>query len=41
MAGFAIALWGFSASGHRITRIEGLIMMAAYAAYVWWLVARV
>jgi cation:H+ antiporter len=41
MAGFALALWGFSASGHRITRIEGLIMMAAYAAYVWWLVARV
>jgi cation:H+ antiporter len=41
MAGFAIALWGFSASGHRITRIEGLIMMAAYAAYVWLLVARV
>ena len=41
MAGFALALWGFSASGHRITRIEGLIMMAAYAAYVWLLVARV
>jgi len=41
MAGFAVALWGFSATGHRITRLEGLIMMAAYAAYVWWLVARV
>jgi cation:H+ antiporter len=41
MAGFALALWGFSATGHRITRLEGLIMMAAYAAYVWWLVARV
>ena len=41
MAAFALALWGFSASGYRITRIEGLIMMAAYAAYVWWLVARV
>lgn len=41
MAGFALALWGCSASGHRITRSEGLIMMAAYAAYVWWLVARV
>lgn len=41
MAAFAIALWGFSASGHRITRLEGLVMLLAYAAYVWWLVARV
>lgn len=41
MAGFALALWCFSATGHRITRLEGLVMLLAYAGYVWWLVARV
>lgn len=41
MAGFALALWGFSASGYRITRNEGLVMLFAYAGYVAWLVARV
>jgi Ca2+/Na+ antiporter len=33
-------LWGFSATGHRITRTEGLIMLVPYAGYVTWLVAR-
>lgn len=40
MAAFALALWGFSATGHRISRAEGLVMMLAYAGYVTWLVAR-
>ena len=41
MAGFALALWGFSASGYRITRLEGIVMLFAYAGFVGWLVARV
>jgi cation:H+ antiporter len=40
MAAFALALWGFSATGRRISRTEGLVMMVAYAGYVTWLVAR-
>jgi cation:H+ antiporter len=40
MAAFALALWGFSATGHRITRTEGLILLVPYAGYVTWLVAR-
>ena len=40
MAAFALALWGFSSTGHRITRIEGSIMLLAYTAYIFWLVAR-
>jgi cation:H+ antiporter len=40
MAVFALALLGFSATGHRITRTEGLIMLVPYAGYVTWLVAR-
>jgi cation:H+ antiporter len=40
MAAFAIVLWGFSATGHRITRTEGLIMIVPYAGYVTWLVGR-
>ena len=39
MAAFALALWGFSATGHRITRLEGLVMLLAYAGFVGWLVA--
>jgi cation:H+ antiporter len=41
MAAFALALWVFSATGHRISRTEGSIMIVAYAGYVAWLVARV
>ena len=41
MAAFALVLWVFSASGHRISRIEGTMMIVAYAGYVAWLVARV
>jgi cation:H+ antiporter len=40
MAAFALVLWGFSATGHGITRIEGLIMLVPYAGYVAWLVSR-
>lgn len=40
MAAFALALWGFAATGQRITRIEGLLMIVAYSVYVAWLVAR-
>jgi cation:H+ antiporter len=40
MAAFALVLWGFSATGYRITRTEGLIMLVPYAGYVTWLVAR-
>jgi cation:H+ antiporter len=40
MAAFALALWGFAVTGHRITRIEGLLMLVAYSGYVAWLVAR-
>jgi cation:H+ antiporter len=40
MAAFALALLGFSATGYRITRTEGLIMLVPYAGYVTWLVAR-
>ncbi|MBJ7390570.1 MAG: hypothetical protein JHC85_03320 [Chthoniobacterales bacterium] len=40
MAVFALALWGFAATGHRITRIEGLLMLVAYSGYGSWLVAR-
>jgi cation:H+ antiporter len=41
MAAFALALWIFSRTGYRITRMEGVVMLAAYAAYVVWLVGRV
>jgi len=40
MAAFAIVLWIFSRTGFRITRTEGLVMLAGYAGYVAWLVAR-
>lgn len=40
MTAFALALWGFGATGHRITRIEGLLMLVAYSGYGSWLVAR-
>ena len=40
MAVFALALWGFSATGHRITRIEGLLILVAYSGHGSWLVAR-
>jgi len=39
MAAFALALWGFAATGYRITRVEGFVMILAYAGYVGWLVA--
>ena len=38
MAAFALALWVFSRTGYRITRSEGFLMLAAYAAYIVWLV---
>jgi len=38
MAAFALALWIFSRTGYRITRSEGFLMLAAYAAYIFWLV---
>ena len=41
MATFALALWCFSITGHRISRAEGILMIVAYAGYVAWLVARV
>ncbi len=41
MAVFALVLWGFAATGHRINRIEGALMIAAYAGYVILLVVRV
>ena len=37
---FALALWIFSRTGYRLTRSEGLAMLAGYAAYVAWLVSR-
>jgi len=40
MAAFALGLWVFSATGHRISRTEGLLMLVPYAGYVVWLVAR-
>jgi cation:H+ antiporter len=40
MAAFALILWIFSATGHRITRAEGILMLVPYAGYVTWLVAR-
>ncbi len=40
MAAFALALWGFAATGHHIMRIEGLLMLVAYSGYGSWLVAR-
>lgn len=40
MAAFALALWGFSRTGYRITRPEGLLMLAAYSGYVVWLISR-
>ena len=40
MTAFALALWGFARRDHRITRIEGLLMLVAYSGYVSWLVAR-
>lgn len=39
MAGFALALWPMSRSGDRISRPEGALLIAAYAAYLAWLVA--
>jgi len=40
MAAFALALWIFSRTGYRITRTEGSVLLLAYAAYIFWLVAR-
>lgn len=40
MAAFALILWIFSATGHRITRAEGILMLVPYVGYVTWLVAR-
>jgi cation:H+ antiporter len=37
---FALVLWIFSRTGYRLTRSEGLVMLAGYAAYVAWLVSR-
>ena len=39
MAAFALALWGFAATGYRITRLEGFVMLLAYAGFIGWLVA--
>lgn len=41
MAAFAVILWIFSRTGYRITRGEGFFLLAAYIAYVIWLVGRV
>jgi len=41
MAAFALVLWVFSATGHRISRNEGAMMILAYVGYVAWLVAGV
>ena len=40
MAAFALGLWVFAATGHRISRTEGLLMLVPYAGYVVWLVGR-
>jgi cation:H+ antiporter len=37
---FALVLWIFSRTGHLLTRFEGFLMLAGYAGYVAWLVAR-
>lgn len=41
MAAFAVALWCFSVTGHRISRPEGLLMIVAYVGFVAWLVVGV
>ena len=40
MAAFAVVLWIFSRTGFRITRIEGLALLAAYVGFVAWLVTQ-
>ena len=40
MAAFAVILWIFSRTGYRLTRGEGFFLLAAYIAYVIWLVGR-
>ena len=37
---FALVLWGFAWTGYRINRIEGTLLLLAYAGYTVWLVAR-
>lgn len=37
---FALVLWGFAWTGHRINRIEGALLLLAYTGYTVWLVAR-
>jgi len=38
MAVFALVLWPMAYHQKRITRLEGAILLASYAAYVSWLV---
>lgn len=40
MAAFAVVLWIFSRTGFRITRAEGLILLAAYVGFLAWLVVQ-
>ncbi|MEY4298926.1 MAG: hypothetical protein RIR25_162, partial [Verrucomicrobiota bacterium] len=39
MCVFAVVLWMFCLSGKRITRMEGGLMLSAYAGYIFYLVA--
>jgi Ca2+/Na+ antiporter len=38
MAVFALVLWPMAFHQKRITRLEGAVLLAGYAAYVSWLV---
>ena len=40
MAAFAVVLWIFSRTGFRITRAEGLVLLAAYVGFLAWLVVQ-
>jgi cation:H+ antiporter len=40
MAAFALVLWIFSRTGFRITRAEGLVLLAAYIGFIAWLVTQ-
>ena len=38
MCAMGVLLWVFLRTGYRMVRWEGLVLLAGYAAYVWWLI---
>ena len=38
MCGFTVILWPMMRTGHKISRVEGVILLAGYVGYITWLV---